>query len=275
MKLLGEGQPHFGPDVYLDGQLGPQYEGTEVDVVKLGENLRRDFPEIAGEEWDNSVVCLTELAPSYGGFSADMLSVHNSSKLTRLAHRPVGNLLRFLLDYPETPRVPQLLKWGRDKDVLVVVNLAAKLKGSNKFFSEEDPPDQSTILAHELKHAVEHLLNHRVYKEDLPAVRKAIRLSALYAGSVTTGLAMMGGGGMAELFSLSSFNKTAAIASGGVVATGALFTAVPLYLAAKRGTLKHERFGLDEPEQFYGQEEDYANAYAFATRHNWQGVIKL
>src|SRR5688572_20559327 len=99
MRLLGEGQPHFGPDVYLDGQLGPQYEGTEVDVVKLGENLRRDFPDITQEEWDNSTVCLTELAPRYGGLSIDMLALR-STRAARLSTTAINGVQKLLFNHP-------------------------------------------------------------------------------------------------------------------------------------------------------------------------------
>jgi hypothetical protein len=277
---LGEGQPHFGPAVYLQDDIADQYRSVEVDAVRMGENLRRDFPEISQEEWDTSVVHLTDqLPPYFGGYSANISQSRNSLS-ARIIQGKATRIGNFLLSQPNVePTYKELEEMSGGRDIVVAVNLASDVDepvGKNgRFFPPDEKLDVSTILSHELQHTVGHIAANRYYAQHKDKVNRLWRRVASHVGSAATGFAAGGVGAITAVMSLSPFAETTFFAGDGAMAAGAVLLVSPIYLAIKHNTLWPEKMGIEIPEPPYSYGEDSAHAYALAARESWRDIIRL
>jgi len=276
---LGEGQPHFGPKVYCDENVGDEYAPVDFDVVSMGENLKIDFPEISQAEWDNVMVYLTDGLPtSVGGFSANTLPLKESFS-ARVLLSAQQRIREFFTGRSSIPSMKHIQKIAGEHDVFVAVNLASEAKErvskTGRFFPKGEKYDSNTILAHELQHTAGHLTNNRIHESQGAALRKWYRHAVTYMGSIITGLATGTAGAITDIVAVSPLDRTAVLIGGGGVASGVAMVAAPIYLMAKRKTLSMDRFGIDVPEPPYSGGEDSANGYALATQDRWRGVICL
>lgn len=279
MRQLDATQPHFGPAVFIDDAVSSAYAATTVDVAKMGQNLQEDFPEVSQAEWDQSMVYLTDsLVPSIGGFASNMLLMRNS-RAQRLLYGAGFALMR-LFNGANLPSQRKMEAFSQGRNVLVVLNLAGSPPdfgdASNAFFSQEHPLTRSIVLAHELHHAVVHLLANRTYANQLEEMDRYSRRVALHAGSLAMGLVGIGAGASAaSAVALSTYNMEALAVGSGIALGGVGVVASTGYAALKHGTLAVEKFDLELPPHPYGQGEDCANAYARSMYHKWQNVVTV
>lgn len=275
MKRIGEPGGHFGPAVYTDGRLRAPYNNVDFDVERMGEILERDFSEVSQEEWDRARVVLTDkLSARYGGYATTLLNVRYS-RAVRFASAGFSGLERMVLGHPRTSSFRQHEVWSGGADVLIVLNLASKFTSPIKGYFQTDELSQDVILAHELKHGVDHLIANRTYKDQMPETDQHAKKLLEYLAGMATGSALAGAGLPTYIAGLIEQSKAVTCIGAGSYAAGISLTLPLIYKAVKEKALSAETFGVKQPEYIYGYGEDPANAYALATKSDWEGVVKV
>lgn len=260
MRRISEPGGHFAPPVYLD-VASEDYPDIRVDVAKIGENLAVDFPDITEDEWATTRIQLTDQLPRRcGGIAINMMRARATSPT------------RAFMQLPSRPKISSVKRWGKDADVLILVNLNASPEKFKNYFWIQGMLNHSLILAHELKHGVDFIFANRTYSTQLERMSDRSRQLRSHVGRVLTGTLSAPTGPL--LYSLAPSKITAGVALVSIVG-GAAIGVPSMYKNVINGDLSEESFGIKQPDLPYGYGEVCADAYAFATQGKWQGVIQM
>jgi hypothetical protein len=268
-------KPEYGPSLYIDQSIDEENLPEEVNLRIISENLKRDFPEITQDDWDNCVVYLTDkLHDRYGGVTINTLAFRNS-----VVARSLFNLYeRFRKDHVETPTANWLIDHALGREVLTVINVRPDWHTSphGLFFDTQNPITYSGVLAHELHHATGQLQANRVLRSEIHRTKSTMNRLASGLGmaatvmTVTTGGLIAGGYNAYPPSSNEPFAISMAIAFGGLaLALGGGYNIGKLSLASD------DQLGFMPAGNYeYGYGEVSADAYAFGLRDRWEGAIK-
>lgn len=269
----------FGPPISVRTDIGADLHPVKVDLVKLGQNLQKDFPGLRQEDWAKTRVVLADLEPNIGGVSAE-LAERRRSLVARYANGLVAGLISCLLNYPSIVKsFRKLNALSEGADVITLVNAAAEKqqqvgRGQNPFVDESYETSLSEILSHELKHTADTLYNAQHLDKVDPKLRnKHIRVGAAYFTGIIGGLAVAGTGGLEIAYLVTGWNEKVAEIGSTSVISGTLLAAPLIYQAVKNGKLESARFGYEIPEPPYATSEEATYAYQLATKSDWQAVL--
>lgn len=275
MPTASPNEHTFGPAVAIATNLSDKYKPIEVDLVRLGNNLKADFPELAQEDWDRTVTLLSdEFDENVGGYSFD-LRLLRSSRATRLLFGANNKIRQFLLGYPKTPSIKWVDQRSGGKDGITIVNVSSSIKGNSghKLYPVGKKVDRSTILAHELKHTVDHLLEGPESQQELVQLDKLSKRIIYHLGAFAIGAVGVAGSSLELIYSINNWSEKA-VMGGGISLLGSLaILSSPIYLVIKHKTLSRSKFGLEWKEPIYGTSEEVAEAYSIATENKWNGII--
>lgn len=185
--MVGSASPaeyKFGPAFSVDANLPNNLKPVNVNLTQLGRNIERDFPELSQAEWHRVMVHLSvELPKDIGGFAINVAFLR-----ANLFNRSIARKQRYKAGLKKWS-FSRLDKISADKDILVVLNPDLKIEsGSNPFLSSYRKIDASSILAHELRHAVDFLVSRSHYEnEEEIAHAYAIATEGSWQNSIEVG----------------------------------------------------------------------------------------
>lgn len=265
------------PPVCVAIDIDDRYKPVDVDLEKFGKNLERSFPELSQDDWDRTLIrFVDDLPENAGGYSLN-LSVLRESRACRLAHRIFTKSLALFLRHPETHDFKTLNARSGGSDVLVEINLASELTGSwrHQFYKQDEEIDLEVILAHEVKHSVDHLLEGAPDDLEIAKNDKLAKRTLAHLGAIGVGTLGITGGTLDLLICTQYWNEKMAVGGSVSVLGGLVLAASPVYAAMKHHTLSGKRVGLRSVNYLYGWGEEPAEAYSIATQSDWKGVVEI
>lgn len=260
---------YFGPAIAVAADLAEEYKPVHVDLSTISRNLKRDFPEYSQEDWSRAMIRITDDLPEYGGGFALNLDAIRKSKSARILQKIIGKFQRIPnFSYKKYERL------SGGADVFVQINIDPKINADeDPYIAAYSPLSPSEVLAHELKHAVDHL-RHPLGKKEVEEISKLSRINLTRLGGAVTGLVMFAGNALVGFVALAEEEvKTGyKIPVAGMI--GGLCLAVVSASSWVTRINKLEKWEDMFGQYYYATGEDAAHSYAIATQRNWAGVIQ-
>lgn len=247
----------FGPSLGVAVDLPVEQRPIDIDLIKMSDNLTRDFPEITQDGWSNVMVHITEeMSDRLLGYTSVVGQYRRS-----LYFRCMKEVSETL--FPKLRRIKynKLKAVSNEEDIFVAIRANPDREGNTPYAIYYDNP--SKVSAHELKHAAEYLRGS-LSEEDVKLLAKESRKNLAILAGASTGI-LCAISGLFELkYATPRLELSLPSLIGGLALTGFSLSRVNSTSLLDSNPMLNPSLGSEE----------LAHAYAIATESSWADVIR-